>query len=359
MDLYSFTFFVTEDCNFSCSYCYQKKRKKYIKAATIEKAVDYFFPLLTEDCYINFYGGEPLLAFDKIRHAVDYIQEKNRGKKKRIQYSITTNGSLIDDNILEFLNQYSFLLLLSFDGIVQDKSRQKGSFKEIIRVIKKIFDKPDIDLETNSVFTHETVGNLSKSIQSITELGVPNISISPCNVSRWDHSSLTNLEEEFDSLREFMLCFYQKEKRVPLVNFRKKQTRGIFSCYAGKDRLAITPDGKLWGCYLFADYFRDKEATQEYHNYCFGDLRSFITNNERIYPQVLSNYADLRMNRFFTSQTPCNQCDEIEECDVCPAGNMFSGSEIREVPSWNCKIKQIFRKERKRFWEELKNQKFP
>ncbi len=352
MDLYSFTFFVTEDCNFNCFYCYQKKRKKYIKTATIEKAVDYFFPFLTEDCFINFYGGEPLLAFDQIKHTVDRIRQKSQGKKKRIQYSITTNGSLIDDTVLEFLDQHNFSLLLSFDGIVQDTSRKKGSFEEIVGIIKKISNKPDIDLETNSVFTPFTVGNLSESIQSIAELGVPNITISPCNLSRWDDSSLSRLEHELKSLREYMLWFYQKERRVPLVDFRKHQTRGIFSCYAGKDRLALTPDEKLWGCYLFADYFRDKEATQDYHNYCFGDLNSFITNHERIYPQILTNYSNLRMNHFFTSHTPCDQCDEITECDVCPVGNMFSGSEIRKVPIQNCKIKHIFRQERKLFWEE-------
>ncbi len=353
MELSSFTVFVTEDCNYNCSYCYQKKRKKYIDKFTVEKSLDFFMPFLKEGSYINFYGGEPLLAFDKIQHAVRYIQEINRNKNRWIKYTMSTNGSLINREVLQFLDLYKFSLLLSFDGIAQDMARKKNSFKQIVSVIDRLLENSNIDLETNSVFTPETIGYLSKSIQFIVELGIPNIRISLCQVSSWDPSSLVRFRDELTSLRKFMLSLHQKNRKVPLVHFRKDFSRGIFSCYAGKDRLAITPDGQLWGCHLFLDYFKGKEKKEEYNKYCFGNLNSFIQGHENIYPEILSNYSNLRMSHFYTQDASCISCEEVKECRVCPMGNLFSGSDIRVIPSWICETHKIFRQERKYFWEEL------
>lgn len=353
MEFSSLTLFVTDDCNYSCSYCYQKKGKKYIDISTIENALDFFWPFLKEECYINFYGGEPLLAFGQIRHTLDYIQDKNKKKKKQIQFTMTTNGSLIDDDTLQFLNQHKFSLLLSFDGIVQDLSRKKESFSQIRSIIEKLLAYPGIDLETNSVFTPATIGYLSKAIQSIIELGAPNVGTSLCQISSWEPHVLTQLKEELTSLRGFGLSYYQKMGSIPLNAFRKNSRRGIFSCFAGKDRMAMTPDGKLWGCHLFLDCFNGKEKTQEYHKYCFGNLNSFIENHESIYPKILSNYSGLRMNHFYTPDTYCNLCEELEECRVCPLDNKLAGFPIREIPPWICEANKIFRKEKRLFWQEM------
>lgn len=355
MEFSSFTFTVTEDCNFSCSYCYQKKAKKYISVSTIEKAVDFFLPYLTEGCYISFYGGEPLLAFDQIRHAVNYIQQKNKGPKKQIQYSLTTNGSLINENILKFLNKHKFSILLSFDGLTQDISRKRGSFKQIVSLIEKLLGCLDIELEVNSVFTPSTIGYLSESIRYMVNLGVPNIVFSLSKIYPWNSPSLHELKEELSVLRKFILFYYKSTGNIPLIDFRRDSEGGIFACMAGKDRMALTPDGRLWGCCLFSDSFRDKEGRKEQMKYCFGDLDSFIKNHEKIYPEVLSNYSNLRMDHFYTSDTFCLLCDEIEECKACPMDNILCGSNIKKIPSWACQMKKIFRRERELFWKELES----
>lgn len=357
MEFSSFTFVMTEDCNFKCSYCYQKKEKNYIDIFTIKNAVDFFMPYFTEECYINFYGGEPLLAFDQIKEAVKYIRDKRKGQKRKFKYSITTNGSLINDEIIKFLNQNRFSILLSFDGLAQDISRKKGSLRQIVLNTEKLLKAPDVTMEIHSVFTPETVGYLAKSIQYIIELEVPNISISFSKIFQWRHSSIARLKKELAFLKKIMLSFYKKSKGIPLVDFRKDDWRGIFACFAGKDRMALMPDGKLWGCDLFADYFKGKKRTRDFHKYCFGDLNSFIENYGKIYPKILSNYSDLRMDHFFTSDTLCNQCDKMLGCDVCPMDNVYSSSDIRKVPYWTCEIKKILREEKKLFWKELESQK--
>jgi sulfatase maturation enzyme AslB (radical SAM superfamily) len=353
MEFSTFTLNVTEECNFSCSYCFQKKGKGNIDVSIVEKALDFFLPLLAEECHINFYGGEPLLAFDQIRHAVSTILEKNKRLKKHVQFSMTTNGSLINDEILEFLNKHKFLLTVSFDGLAQDISKKKGSFEHIVSIIKELLKYPDIDLETNSVFTPETIGYLTKSLQFIGELGVPNVDFSINKMIPWDSSSLLRFKEELTSMREFLLSFYQREGMIPLVEFREDIKKDIFCCFAGRDRMAITPDGKLWGCCLLPDFLMKAEQSEKYARYCFGDLDSFTENYEKMYPEILSNFSNLRTDHFFTPDSSCILCDELEECGVCPLDTVRSGSITKEIPSWVCEIKRILRKEKKLFRKEL------
>jgi len=353
MEFSSFTFTVTEECNFNCSYCFQNIGRRYIDISTTEKALDFFFPLLTEECYVNFYGGEPLLAYDQIRHAVFALEKKNRKLKKNVQFSMTTNGSLINDDILSFLSQHKFLLTVSFDGLAQNISRKSDSFEHIVSIIKEILKYPDIELETNSVFTPETIGYLSQSIRFISELGVPNIDFSLHKVTPWDSSSLSQLQEELTSLRGFLRSFYKREGKIPLVEFREEPKKDIFCCFAGRDRMAITPDGKLWGCCLFPDFLRKEEETEKYEKYCFGDLDSFTENFERVYPEILSNISSLRTDHFSTPDTSCILCEELEECGVCPLDTAFSGSITKRIPPWICDIKKILREEKKIFRREL------
>lgn len=353
MNLSDFTFILTEDCNFNCSYCYQKKGNKYLDMSNIKKAVDFFFPYLKEKCHISFYGGEPLLAFEQIRETVNYIRGKNL--EKDIEYALTTNGSLLDDNMLRFFDRYKFSLRLSFDGLIQEDSRKRGSFDQILANLRKIMNYPGIDFDTNSVFTPETVKDLSKSIQFIIELGVPQIKFSLSTHVSWDQESLNLFREECEAVRRNLIPVFKKTGAVPVVNFIKNKHRGIFACYAGKTRMALAPDCKLWGCFLFWDYFRSKEKTDKFNKYCFGELDTFINNREEVYGETLSKYAKLRMDHYSTPDSFCMLCDEMEDCMICPVDAALSGAIMGNVPAHLCEINRIERKEREIFRKELEN----
>ena len=104
MEFSGFTLILTTDCNYRCSYCYQNRSNLYLNANIAKNAVDYFYPYFTDGCYLTFYGGEPLLAFDTIRAVVAQIELLEKINKKNIRFSITTNGSLLTDDIIHFLN---------------------------------------------------------------------------------------------------------------------------------------------------------------------------------------------------------------------------------------------------------------
>jgi len=242
---------------------------------------------------------------------------------------------------------------LSFDGFAQDISRNKESHGQIVSVIEKIAETPSIALETNSVFTPETVGYLSKSIQLLVNLGVPKIILALCTTSPWDDSSLLRLKNELIDLKRFLVSYYKKTETVPLSNFKQSDKKDIFECVAGRNQMALTPDGRLWGCDLFPEYFKGKEETPEYQKYCFGDLNSFMESHEKVYPEILANYSNLRLDRFYTDYHSCNHCPELDECWVCPVNAAFASSILGKIPDWTCKVNKIFREERKLFWEEL------
>ena len=124
-------------------------------------------------------------------------------------------------------------------------------------------------------------------------------------------------------------------------------------CAAGRDRMTLTPDGRLWGCHLFPLFFLGKESTREYKKYCFGYIDYFIEHRDQIYPQILINYTDLRMDCLYTPKMYCLFCDEMEDCEVCPVYAALSSGVIKKIPLWTCEIKKIFREEKSKLWKEL------
>lgn len=306
-------------------------------------------PYLTEDYYLNFYGGEPLLAFELIRKAVTFLKSKSKKHNKTVHYSLTTNGSLLTNEIIQFLDKHKFSLELSFDGLAQDVGRQKGSGEKVIPIIKELLNHSNIDLEINSVFSPDTVNCLSDSIQFIMNLGVPDIRFSLSTKETWSQVALKKLENEISRLREIVTEYHIKEGNIPVVNFRDIQRKCIFYCAAGKDRLAVAPDGGVWGCFLFADYFREREKMSEYHKYFYGDLDDFMNNHAEIYSRISSNYAQLSMENFRTSKMECFLCKEYKNCAVCPINAALSGSPIGQIPDHICKIQKIVIREKENF----------
>jgi sulfatase maturation enzyme AslB (radical SAM superfamily) len=349
----SFTFKLTDACNFRCSYCEQKRGINALSFYTIKKAIDFFLPYFDPNCWIYFYGGEPLLTFNKIRTTVDYLKDSQKNSKFQPRFGISTNGSLIDEDMLYFFNDNEFAILLSFDGFAQDITRRKGSYQHLVTTINEILRYPGIHLRTNSVFTADTVTHLSKSLQMLADMGIPNIDFSLSAIHPWDRSSLIQLKDELKSLREFLFMSYQRTKEIPINYFRGKQEEGLFICLAGRDRMTLTPDEKLWGCHIFPNLIDGEESFNQYREYCFGNLDAFMDNHEVIYPEILRNLSELRMDRFCTSETYCLFCSDIYNCGICPVYAAISSGALGRIPVWMCEIKRMKREERSLFWKEI------
>lgn len=350
MEFFCLDIQVTSDCNWSCSYCYQRKEKKNLDQDLLKDFCAFFSPFLAEESLVNFCGGEPLLAFDSIRLAAEILVQKTKAMSKGLRFTITTNGSLMSSEAIRFFNRFGFEVLVSFDGLAQE-DRRPGSRRPISRLVDRLLDEPRILTATNSVFTPRTVNALAASIRSLVERGIPEIYISLSNNSAWSPGSLARLADELRVLRRWLRGFYEKQGRMPVVDFRKPDSEGIFFCSAGRDRLALASDGTLWGCHFFPEYFNSRPNGSERQKYCFGGLRDFIRNPEGVYGKKLKNYAPLRIDFCHTDKSFCQLCRHLEQCAVCPVAAALTSSIIGRIPVSACRVSRLLIREKELFWK--------
>jgi len=187
---------ITEDCNLRCSYCYGSfgnTRSKTLEENIAKQIVDCIFeyPNLSKNLRINFFGGEPLLKFNLIADIVDYIEEKKNDIV--IQYGITTNGTILTDEIIEFFRRYNFYVLVSSDGvkICNDQNRKykngNGSFETINKNLISL-SRNKIPVKALMILTPYSVRYFSENIKYFDSLGVKSISSNP-----FYHSSGINI----------------------------------------------------------------------------------------------------------------------------------------------------------------------
>jgi sulfatase maturation enzyme AslB (radical SAM superfamily) len=358
MKISNLTFIVTDDCNFNCAYCFQKKEKQTIQPLCIEAAVDFFYPFLRDDHtnHINFYGGEPLLAFSRIKLAVLLLRARNTAGQKTLKFSLTTNGYLLTGEMLEFFNRHHFGLMLSFDGLAQ-AARQPGSLEKTVQAMKRLPAYPDIDVEINSVFSPRTIGRLADSLGFIIRRQGPDLTFNLSSIEEWPPQDIEILAGELKRLTAFLVRHYRQTGHIPVKNFRtpgRSHSPGIFRCRAGEDHLAVSPDGLVWGCYLFHDYFKTRQNTPQYREYCFGSLADFMILHKTRYPEIMAHYADLHQDLFGVEGQACFLCPDIRSCLVCPVYAAYATGSLGQISRRHCLLTTIQSQARHHFHQQLK-----
>ena len=246
---------------------------------------------------------------------------------------------------------------MSFDGWAQDVSRKKGSFDRFDSLIPEILKRRRISLETNSVFTAETVGHLSRSIQLITCLGVRQIRIGFSSLRRWTPSSLVRMKKEIAAVRTFFLETYERLTDIPWVDMKRTRRKAIYRCAAGRGQVALAADGSLWGCFLFPHYFDGRDGDREREKYCFGGVDAFLRDPETIYARTMTAVAGLGMDDFSTPDKACVMCEEIESCWVCPIAAAFTSRAIGRITPQTCRMTRMMRMEKDLFLRGFENKK--
>ncbi|MCP5049706.1 MAG: radical SAM protein, partial [bacterium] len=167
---------------------------------------------------IGFYGGEPLLAYKQVKRAVERIHELNEAGRKDIQFNLTTNGTLLTEEMLEFFERHGFAMMLSFDGLVQDAGRKEGTIDKTIAAMQMIQAYPGIDFEINSVFSPRTIGRFADSIRYMIELGSPDITFTIASTATWNFGDLITLRSEMERLTGYLAEYYEESGLMPVKN---------------------------------------------------------------------------------------------------------------------------------------------
>lgn len=348
----AFCLILTERCNWRCGYCYQPRGSKSLKIEILDAALTAVSPFLTASPVIQFYGGEPLLAFGLIRRAVGRAEEIGRDSRKHFRYALTTNGSLLDRDVLSFLNEHRFTLALSFDGLAQEQGRRPGSFALLTSLLETLPRYPEIAFSVNSVFGPRTAYRLSASVAWLAGRGVRDIDLAFDTTVPWTESALNRLVRELRVVRSYLLDCFRTPRSIPLANFRRPPARGVFSCTAGRDRLALDPQGRLWGCYVYFDFFRAHPSPAAFRRFCFGTVADFIRSGGVLRPETLDAYSSGRMDFSETTERACGVCRTLDRCAVCPPAAALGSGRIGRVPVALCRINRILIEERERFWKQ-------
>jgi uncharacterized protein len=322
---YSMLLGLTNDCNLECSYCFVKQEPKYMSYEIAEKAVEwlkenYKARKKEEKLNIIFFGGEPLLCFDSV---IVPLVEKY---KEEADFSITTNGYLLDEDKVDFFYKNNVEVLLSCDGIkkVQNSQRKAkigDSFNTVIKNIPYLLlRKPDTTMR--ATITKESLPYLYETILMAEEMGFKSISFCPNAFEDW------GIEEEIIYENQMMKIglhiyksFFNEHKEVikvdPLIKtYNKielslsnnlKYNNQLLRCGLGTTSCAITPEGNIVPC-------QEKISNP---TFILGDIFNGISKEKH------KNYLEWYINKLnnYTCDRLCINTKECVHClsDICPS----------------------------------------
>ena len=266
---------IAHTCNLNCAYCFASQGKYQGERALMsfevgKRALDFLVENsgTRHNLEVDFFGGEPLMNFDVVKELVAYARSIEKEKGKNFRFTLTTNGVLIDDDVIDFANREMSNVVLSLDGRkeVHDRYRVdyngKGSWEKIVPKFKKLVEaRGNKDYYMRGTFTHHNPDFLA-DIQTMLDLGFTELSMEPVVCADTDESALT-----YDDLP---LVMDQYEKLAQLMIKRRKEGRPftfyhymidlqggpciykrISGCGSGTEYMAVTPWGDLYPCHQF------------------------------------------------------------------------------------------------------------
>ncbi|SHK04196.1 uncharacterized protein SAMN02745248_01630 [Hathewaya proteolytica DSM 3090] len=267
---------IIHDCNLRCKYCFADEGEYHgcrerMSPEVAKKAIDYIIKHSgpRKNIEVDLFGGEPLMAMDTVREVVDYARSIEKQYDKNIRFTMTTNCTLLNDEIIEYLNENMVNIVLSLDGRkeVNDKVRVRadgsGSYDSIVPKINKMIEKRDKDklYYVRGTFTRENL-DFFEDIKYLAEIGYKEISVEPVVLPDEHELSLRKEDlpqifEQYDKLYDEMVKRYEENREFNFYHFNVDLKGGpcvykrISGCGAGHEYVAITPEGDVFPCHQF------------------------------------------------------------------------------------------------------------
>jgi len=266
---------IAHDCNLRCKYCFASTGdfgagRKLMSLETGKKAIDFLIKQSgdRENLELDFFGGEPLMNFETVKQLVEYgrIKEKEYGKK--IRFTLTTNGLLLDDDKINFINEEMSNIVLSIDGRkeVNDEMRittgGNGCYDVIMPKYQKLVAlRGDKEYYVRGTFTRNNL-DFSEDVFSLYEQGFDQISVEPVVGDPAEEYAITlqdlpKIYNEYEKLADRILENEKKGNRFNFFHFMLDLDQGpcaikrLRGCGCGNDYVAVTPDGDIYPCHQF------------------------------------------------------------------------------------------------------------
>ena len=234
---------------------------------------------------VDFFGGEPLMNFDVVKELVAYAREIEKKHNKNFRFTLTTNGVLIDDDVIEFANKEMSNVVLSLDGRkeIHDRFRVdyagNGSFDKIVPKFKRLVDaRGGKNYYMRGTFTHANPDFL-EDIKVMLDLGFNELSMEPVVCPPGDPAELTDedmeiVKRQYEELASLMLERHKEGRPFTFYHYMIDLTGGpciykrISGCGSGTEYMAVTPWGDLYPCHQFVGE----------EKYKLGDIYNGVTN---------------------------------------------------------------------------------
>lgn len=266
---------IAHDCNLACRYCFAEEGEYHGRRALMslevgKKALDFLIANSGKrrNLEVDFFGGEPLMNWEVVKELVRYGRSKEKEFDKNFRFTLTTNGVLLNDEVMEFVNKEMANVVLSLDGRkeVNDRMRPfrngKGSYDLIVPKFQKLAEsRNQTNYYVRGTFTHDNLDFAEDAIH-FADLGFEQMSIEPV-VGNDDEKyaireeDLPKIMEEYDKLAKEFIKRKKEGRGFNFFHFMIDLEQGpcvakrLSGCGSGTEYLAVTPWGDLYPCHQF------------------------------------------------------------------------------------------------------------
>ncbi len=266
---------IAHTCNLNCAYCFASQGNYHGERSLMsfevgKRALDFLVENsgTRRNLEVDFFGGEPLMNFQVVKDLVAYARSIEKEKNKNFRFTLTTNGVLIDEDVIDFANREMSNVVLSLDGRkeVHDRFRVdhagNGSFDKIVPKFQKLVEaRGGKNYYMRGTFTHYNPDFL-KDIEAMLELGFSELSMEPVVCAPGDPSALTEEDvsivlDQYEKLAEKMMEREKEGKPFTFYHYMLDLQGGpciykrISGCGSGTEYMAVTPSGQLYPCHQF------------------------------------------------------------------------------------------------------------
>ena len=266
---------IAHTCNLNCSYCFASQGKYQGERALMsfevgKQAFDFLIANsgTRRNLEVDFFGGEPLMNFDVVKQLVEYARSIEKQAGKNFRFTLTTNGMLLDDDIIDFLNKEMSNVVLSLDGRkeVNDHFRKdyygRGSYDTIVPKFKRLVEKRGgKNYYVRGTFTHNNT-DFTNDIFHMHDLGFKELSMEPVVCPPGDPYALTEADlpvlcEQYEILAKEMIKRKKAGNGFTFYHYMLDLKNGpciykrITGCGSGTEYMAVTPWGELFPCHQF------------------------------------------------------------------------------------------------------------
>ena len=335
---------VSHMCNMTCSYCFASGGgfggdPALMSLETGKRVIDFLIENSKgrKKLDIDFFGGEPLLNWNVVKDIVSYARKKERENGKEFRFTLTTNGMLINEDVIEFTTKEMHNVVLSLDGRrkVNDAVRRfpdgRGSYDTVLPKIKKLVDARDgKGYYIRGTYTRDNL-DFAKDILHMADLGFEELSLEPVVARPGAPLALTNddlptLFEQYESLAAEMIRRKKEARGFTFYHYKLDLTGGpciykrLAGCGVGTEYLAVTPDGDLYPCHQFIGE----------KSFLMGDIWRGITNEK-----LRDEFAGCGIY----SRPECKDCWARLYCSGgCAANAFYDTGSIKGVYSLGCEL---------------------